>query len=232
MNKFFPGLKDIFSALRGDRGQKSSRPKDIHNPRYDFAGFNNPALPERKKRFSGTLRFLKLIVIALILALGTITALDYYYGPDIFKLVTASKYYRMASSYLAEKPAPEKIGKPAKPHTVERSTSDGKIDKQYEFTAADIEKAKEKILIDKTRQYWTAEEIDRIVAPRPNGDSSPEDGKPNPYFYDIELVSGGRLTTETLSLKDGVLEITDSRGLVVAIRKNEVKSIKRQKVAR
>lgn len=232
MNRFLLVIKDIFDTLRGDRRQSSHMPKDIHNPRNNFVGFNNPEFPERKKKFSGTLRFLKHIVIALILALGTITALDYYYGPDFFKLITTSKYYRMASSYLAQKMAPEKIDKPAKQHTVERSTSEGKIHKQYEFTAADIEKAKEKILIDKTRQYWTPEEIDRIVGPPPNGDSRPEDGKPSPYLYDIELVSGARLSSENISLTNGVLEITDSRGLVIAIRKNEVKSIKRLKAAR
>lgn len=232
MNRFSNVIKDIFNTLRGNRGQCSSQPKDVHNPRNNFVGFNNPEFPGRKKKSSSTLRFLKLLVIALILSLGAITGLDYYYGPNLFKLVATSKYYRMARSYLAEQKAPKKINKPAQQQTVQRSTDEGKDHKTYEFTAADIEKAKEKILIEETRQYWTPEEIDRIVGPRTDGDSGPKDGKPNPYFYDIELLSGGRLTTEALSLKDGVLEITDSRGLVVAIKKNEVKSIKRLQAAR
>jgi hypothetical protein len=232
MNRLFLGIKDIFTKFRGNRGPGSNWSKDVHNPRNNFVGFNNPEFPEGKRKFPGILRFLRHIVIALILALGAITALDYYYGPDFFKLVTTSKYYRMANSYLTEKMAPEKIDKPAKPHTVERSTGDGKNRRQYEFTAADIEKAKEKILIDKNRQYWTPEEIDRIVGPRQDGDSNPEDGGPSPYFYDIELVSGARLSSENISLTDGVVEIIDSRGLVVTIKKNEVKSIKRLKAAR
>lgn len=233
MNRISRLGRDILDKLRGIRRPNSKyRQSEIHNPRNNYIGFNNPEnLWDRPAITTkiNTLRWLKVFFLALVLAFGAITAFDYY-GPNLYELLSTSRYFSKMSSFLEDREETTRSGNSSSQNqAVKQSTSDGRNMKEYEFSPQAVEKAKEKVLREKNRQYWTQEEIDRIVKPRTGNDTGTEPASENDYFYEIELVSGGRITANDISMQDGVVEYANSKGLVVAIKKNEVKTIKRLK---
>lgn len=234
MHKISGLFKKILARLQGTRKYTSkSRQSEIHNPRNEYIGFNNPAFlrdrPTIVTKLLNKLRWLKVFSFALVIAFCSIAAFDYYLSPDLFKLLSTSQFYAKMSRYLDSKEeATQKSSVPSQNRSVEQLPSDGKNIKEYKFSPEAIEKAKQNVSKEKNRQYWTPEEIDRIIKPKTNND--PADL--SKYFYEIELISGGKITADDISLKDGVVEYSNNNGLVVTVKKNEIRTIKRLKATR
>lgn len=229
--------RDILDKLRGARRPNAKyRQSGIHNPRNNYIGFNNPEnlwdRPTITSKIFNRLRLLKVFFLTLALALGSITAFDYY-GPNLYKMLSSSRYFSKISSYLKEREEKTRSESNSSQNpAVKQSPSDGWNTKKNEFSSQDVEKAKEQVLRERNRQYWTQEEIDRMVKPGTGRDAASNTPGGNNYFYEIELMSGGRITTEDILMEGGVVEYTNSNGLVVTVKKNEVKTIKRLKATR
>ena len=232
MNTISRIIRNLLSKLPGIGGQQAKvRQHEIHNPRTLYPRFDNSDILRDKQpitaRIINMLTWLKVFLLTLIIAFCSITVFDYY-GPNLYELLSNSRFFAKMSKYLEEKTTQPTRESPQN-QAIQQPTSDGRNIKEYEFSSQAIENAKEKVLREKNRQYWTQEEIDRIVKPKAAGDTGPEAGGGGSYYYEIELVSGGRITTDDIVMKDGVVEYSNSAGLVVTVKKNEIKTIKRLK---
>lgn len=239
MNTISRAIKKILHKLQGiGSHQSKSRQNDIHHPRTVYPSFNNTEILRDRSTIAAKIthifKLLKVFLLTLLIAFCSISIFDYY-GPNLYKLLSTSRFLAKMSKYLEEKedttqPRSESSGD----QTIPQPADDGPNIKEYEFSSQSIENAKERVLRERNRQYWTQEEIDRIVKPRTNtgNDAGPEPGSESSYFYEIELVSGGRIITDDILMKDGVIEYSNSSGLVVTVGKNEVKTIKRLKTTR
>lgn len=234
MNTISRVIRNILSNLQGIGSQQSKiRQHEIHNPRALYPGFDNTEIlrdrPTITAKIINILTWLKVFLLTLIIAFCSITVFDYY-GPNLYDLLSNSRFLSKMSKYLEEKEETTQTrGESSRNQAIQQPTSNGRNIKEYEFSSQAIENAKERVLREKNRQYWTQEEIDRIVKPKATSDAGPEPGDEGSYYYEIELVSGGRITTDDILMKDGVVEYSTGAGLVVTVKKNEVKTITRFK---
>ncbi|EKD39011.1 MAG: hypothetical protein ACD_75C00533G0004 [uncultured bacterium] len=180
-------------------------------------------------RVINILTWLKVFLLTLIIAFCSITVFDYY-GPNLYELLSNSRFLAKMGKFLEEKEkTTHTTSESSQNQAIQQPTSDGRNKKEYEFSSQAIDNAKERVLRERNRQYWTQEEIDRIVKSKADSDAGLEAGGEGSYYYEIELVSGGRITTDDIVMKDGVVEYSNSAGLVVTVKKNEIKTIKRLK---
>jgi restriction system protein len=91
--------------------------------------------------------------------------------------------------------------------------------KDLRFTDDQVKKAKEEMLREKTSEQFKKIETGK-------------EGEEQKYYYEIELLAGGRVHADNAEITDKEITFKNNKGLVVTLNKDEVKTIKKIKVDR
>lgn len=204
------------------------------NPRDNFATFDNRAIPDSipddSKGFFRHLAVRKRLAVVFLGLVGSTFLLGYFW-PYTYPYFTVPVIQAALQKYLPTRDsgARKKRQSEVKSAVVENE----KIITQpahREYGKAEIERAKREVLL-KRRVEWNKQQVvEKAGREEPTVAVQEEGVAPPSYRYEIELFSGGRISTDNAVMKEDTVSFEDSGGLWISIDKNEVKKMTRTRI--
>jgi hypothetical protein len=140
-------------------------------------------------------------------------------------LVKVQGYLPYGSHRQVEK---EQVAKPLKEPEENTETSP----RHSSYSPEDIEKVKQKLLAEKRRKLAQGTEAAKSVLELEAEEPETAQIEEKTHIYLIELYSGGRIYTDSVSSGDGAITYTSESGLVISIASHEIKSVQKLKIRR
>jgi len=109
---------------------------------------------------------------------------------------------------------------------IESTSLQGSTD--HTFSKTEIERVAQNLLKKTNGTGLSQKRI--ITSANQKGQISNRKTEGSKYLYDIEMLSGGRITADKVSISDGKVTYGNERGLIVSINASEVKSVSRKKI--
>lgn len=212
------GLTNILvKNILGKRKQDSKYWRNHIDPNRQ-----DPEEVEKKARRRSIFKIIAMTCLLLICFLATVL----YWKPPFLEPLYSSKYVNLVHSFYYELTGKLDIKPISTQSRVDKNDKENRKPQHYTFSDSDIEKAKQELLREGARK-----EIEGIDGNNLRKQSAHKDGdKEENYLYEIELHSGGRISTTNLAVGGDKITYSNERGLFMSINSDEVKSVTRQKI--
>jgi len=222
-----PLTKVIVDKVHGGRKVDSK----FWQSEFDNSGNDSVSIPIEKPEdldsFLKNLKARRTLLFAGVMVLCLLYSMVYF-RPDLFPFLSYSKIYSTISEYFPDK---KKVNNNARPITksqpVVRSNGESSSNQDYTFSKDQVEKAKRELIdLSKSKQLRQKNNYRGTYVNSKNKPTN-EHIKAVNSLYEIELLTGGRFTTKNVKITGDEVTFVSDRGLVVTIKKQDVKTLTR-----
>ncbi|MFW2365096.1 MAG: hypothetical protein ACN4GW_01670 [Desulforhopalus sp.] len=185
----------------------------MKHSRNNFIEFNNPdvreegkrALDRRKKRRKRIRNFSVITFICSVIVIVSI-----FLFPQYFSTFSFSNIFRSINSLFPKNTTSSVIT-----NSQYSSESTSTSYPEYQFTDQQVEKAKIALLNKQIEGNTTIADVEKMIEKNRDGE----------YRYEIELISGRRIYSDTAKIDNENISFESKKGLILALGISEIKKI-------